>query len=53
MARSTPAVPGAPGQTEEREKSKRLGALKALVPFLLPYRALAAGALAALVVYIM
>ena len=50
MARPTPIGPGAPGQTEEREKSKRLGALKALVPFLLPYRALAAGALAALVI---
>ena len=50
MARSTPAVPAAPGQTEEREKSKKLGALKALVPFLYPYRGLVFGAIAALVV---
>ena len=50
MARSRPVVPGSPGQTEEREKSKRLGALKALLPFLRPYQALVAGALAALVV---
>ena len=49
MARSTPAGPGAPGQTEERGKSKKLGALKALIPYLRPYRALVYGALAALV----
>ncbi len=50
MARSTPEVPGAPGQTEERAKSKRISALKALFPFLRPYRGLMFGAMAALVV---
>lgn len=50
MARSTPKVPGAPGQTEERAKSKRISALKALFPFLRPYRELMFGAMAALVV---
>lgn len=50
MARSTSAVPGAPGQTEERAKSKRISALKALFPFLRPYRGLMFGAMAALVV---
>ncbi len=50
MARPTPTGPGAPGQTEEREKSRKLGSLKALLPFLRPYRALVAGALAALIV---
>ncbi|MEM9577431.1 MAG: ABC transporter transmembrane domain-containing protein [Pseudomonadota bacterium] len=49
MARPTPKGPGAPGQTEEREKSRKLGSLKALVPFLRPYRLLVAGALAALI----
>ncbi|MEO1538490.1 MAG: ABC transporter transmembrane domain-containing protein, partial [Pseudomonadota bacterium] len=34
---------------DEREKSKRLGALGALVPFLQPYRMLLAGAVVALV----
>ncbi|WP_227270614.1 ABC transporter transmembrane domain-containing protein [Roseobacter weihaiensis] len=50
MARPTPAGPGGPGQTEERAKSKQLGALKALLPFLRPYRMLVFGAIAALVV---
>ena len=49
MARPAPTAPGTPGQTEEREKSKHLGALKALLPFILPYRRLALGALTALV----
>jgi len=34
---------------EEREKSKRMGALRGLVPFVAPYRLLAYGALGALV----
>ena len=34
---------------EEREKSKRVGALRGLAPFLAPYKALMAGALIALV----
>lgn len=50
MSRPTPTATGAPGQTEERAKSKRLGALKALLPFLMPYRTLVFGAIAALVV---
>jgi len=49
MARPTPGAPGASGQTEEREKSKKLGSLKALVPFILPYRGLVVGAILALV----
>ncbi|ARE41492.1 ABC transporter, ATP binding/permease protein [Rhodovulum sp. P5] len=40
--------PGAP-QLEERETSKRIGALRALWPFVLPYRKLLAAALSALV----
>lgn len=50
MARQKPAGPGAPGQIEEREKSRKLGSLSALIPFLRPYRILVAGALAALVI---
>lgn len=50
MARPTPSGPGATGQSEEREKSKKLGSLKALVPFLRPYRLLVFGAMAALFV---
>ncbi|AEI93121.1 MULTISPECIES: ABC transporter transmembrane domain-containing protein [Roseobacter] len=50
MTRSTPPVPGAPGQTEEREKSKKLGSLKALLPFMRPYRSLLLAAVSALVV---
>ncbi|MEO9650759.1 MAG: ABC transporter transmembrane domain-containing protein [Roseobacter sp.] len=49
MARQTPSGPGAAGQSEERERSKKLGSLKALLPFLRPYRKLAFGALAALI----
>lgn len=48
MARPTPPGPGAPGQADEREKSKKLGSLRALVPFMQPYRALVFAALAAL-----
>ncbi len=50
MARSTSSAPGAPGQNEERAKSKKLGALRALVPFLKPYKPLVFGAFAALIV---
>ena len=50
MARQKPAGPGAPGQIEERAKSRKLGSLSALLPFLRPYRMLVAGALAALVI---
>jgi ATP-binding cassette subfamily B protein len=38
----------APTQTEEREKSRRIGALRALLPFMLPYRGLMALAVLAL-----
>ncbi|TCP21033.1 ATP-binding cassette subfamily B protein [Rhodovulum adriaticum] len=41
--------PGAP-PLEDREKSRRIGALRALWPFVLPYRKLLAAALTALVV---
>ncbi len=39
----------APTQSEERAKSRQLGALRALVPFLRPYRLLMAAAICALV----
>ncbi|MDF0596612.1 ABC transporter transmembrane domain-containing protein [Psychromarinibacter halotolerans] len=42
MARNQP-------QTEDREKSKRIGALRGLAPFLLPYRGLMIAAICALV----
>lgn len=43
------SAPQAPGQKEERAKSKQIGALKALLPFVWPYRGLLYAALAALV----
>ncbi|WP_299679246.1 ABC transporter transmembrane domain-containing protein [uncultured Roseobacter sp.] len=43
------AAPHTPGQTEERAKSKEIGALKALMPFVWPYRRLMLAAIAALV----
>ena len=43
-----PSTP-APSKSEEREKSRKLGALRALVPFLWPYRMLMAAAVGALV----
>lgn len=49
MARGTPPAPAAPGQTEERAKSKQISALTALMPFVLPYRRLMLAAIAALV----
>ncbi|WP_158966883.1 ABC transporter transmembrane domain-containing protein [Chachezhania sediminis] len=39
----------APGATEERERSKKVSSLRALWPFLKPYKALILGALGALV----
>lgn len=50
MKVAKPIASGAPATTEERGKSRKLGSLRALVPFLLPYRALVFGALTALVV---
>ena len=49
MARMDTAAPSLPKGSEERETSKRIGALRALWPFILPYRGLMGGALAALV----
>jgi len=49
MTRPTPPGIGAPGKKDEREKSKRLGSLRALVPFLKPYRLLVLAAMAALI----
>ncbi|QJF50420.1 ABC transporter transmembrane domain-containing protein [Roseobacter ponti] len=50
MARPTQKAPAAPGQTDERARSRKLGALAALMPFVWPYRQLMFSALAALVV---
>ena len=49
MAPTKTPPPDVPGKTEEREKSKRIGALGALAPFVWPYRGLMFAALAALV----
>ncbi|MFC3615412.1 ABC transporter transmembrane domain-containing protein [Lutimaribacter marinistellae] len=52
MARSTTArtaQPGAPGATEDRARSRKIGVLKALWPFMRPYKLMMAGALLALV----
>lgn len=49
MAQPTSPGPGKPGKNEEREKSKRLGSLRALVPFLRPYSGLVLSALFALI----
>jgi ATP-binding cassette, subfamily B, bacterial len=46
---SAPAAPKPASATEEREKSRRIGSLRALGPFLGPYRTLVGAALAALV----
>ncbi|MDP5217976.1 ABC transporter transmembrane domain-containing protein [Ruegeria sp. 2205SS24-7] len=48
MARSKPAQP-APNASEERASSRKLGVLGALWPFMLPYKGLMAGAVAALI----
>ena len=44
-----PVPPLAPGVTEERARSKQLGGLRALWPFMLPYRGLIAASVMALV----
>ncbi|MEL6451960.1 MAG: ABC transporter transmembrane domain-containing protein [Pseudomonadota bacterium] len=49
MTDTSSAAPPPNAGAEEREKSKQLGALRALVPFLLPYWRLMAAALTALV----
>ncbi len=52
MARSTTAQtahPGAPGATEDRERSRKIGVLRSLWPFMRPYKALMLGATLALV----
>ena len=49
MARGTTPAPPAVGKTEERAKSRQLGALSALLPFIRPYRKLMFAAIAALV----
>ncbi|MDW3222744.1 MAG: ABC transporter transmembrane domain-containing protein [Paracoccaceae bacterium] len=49
MARTTTPVPAAPGKTEERAKSRQIGALSALLPFVWPYRGLLIAAIGALV----
>ena len=46
---AAPALKTPASATEEREKSKRIGSLRALGPFLAPYRGLLAAALGALV----
>jgi ATP-binding cassette subfamily B protein len=49
-ANVTPTKPAAPGSaTEDRARSKRIGSLRALGPFLAPYRAMVAAAVGALV----
>ncbi len=49
MARPTTPAPTAPGSTEDRESSRQIGALRALLPFMWPYRRLMAAAVLALV----
>ncbi|MEW2917560.1 ABC transporter transmembrane domain-containing protein [Ruegeria sp. ANG10] len=52
MARTAPASPAqqpAPGASEERARSKKIGVLASLWPFMRPYRMLMAGATLALV----
>ena len=50
MADQNPSAPLPSKGKEERERSKKLGSLRALWPFLWPYKALMAAAFAALVV---
>ena len=45
----SPSQPQPMSTEQEREKSRRIGSLRALLPFMLPYRWLMAGALTALV----
>ncbi len=46
---AAPSAPAPASATEEREKSRRIGSLRALGPFLAPYRGLLSAALGALV----
>ncbi len=46
---NTPAAKSASTINEEREKSRRIGSLKALVPFMAPYRLMVLAAFAALI----
>ena len=48
MSETSPA-PTPPRSEEEREKSRRIGSLRALAPFMAPYGALALAAIAALI----
>ena len=49
MADQVTPAPAAPGAVDEREKSKQIGALGALWPYMLPYRLLMLAAIFALV----
>ena len=46
---NTPASNGAPAMNEEREKSRRIGSLKALLPFMAPYRTMVFASILALI----
>lgn len=46
---NTPAAKSVSTMNEEREKSRRIGSLKALVPFMAPYRLMVLAAFAALI----
>ncbi len=50
MADHKPVAPPPSAGSEERKKSKQIGALRALLPFILPYKPLLAAAIAALIV---
>lgn len=50
MSDQPPHAPPVSGADEEREKAKNIGALRALWPFVRPYRVLMGAAIAALVV---
>ena len=45
----TPQIPPPPSAKEDRERSKRIGSLKGLLPFLAPYKLMLMGAAGALV----
>lgn len=49
MARKSSAQPGAPGASEERETSRKIGILQSLWPFMKPYSLLVFGAILALI----
>ena len=46
---NTPASNGAPAMNEEREKSRQIGSLKALLPFMAPYRIMVFASILALI----